>query len=164
MNGKSKIIEIDSSFDNNGKKNNKNEKKIKSIKDSNYERPVLTYTDKLSKQEIETLLMEYEKVEDLNNIPLGTHIRYFEDKDGELKFRTGGILTIKKGLPVYCILKNQNVSWSVQIKKCIFFRRITIKEVKKEYESRLIEKDRELNELRSYIRELKKQLKSYGAT
>ena len=105
--------------------------------------------------------MDYEKVDDLNNIPIGTHIRYFEDKDGELKFRTGGILTIKKGLPVYCILKNQNVSWSVQIKKCIFFRRITIKEVKQEYENKLIEKEKELNELRSYIRDLRKQLKSY---
>ena len=137
-----------------------NKKKPKTIKDSDYERPILTYTDKLSKQEIESLLIDYEKVEDLNNVPIGTHIRYFEDKYGELKFRTGGILTIKKGLPVYCILKNQNVSWSVQIKKCIFFRRITIKEVKEEYENKLIEKDKELNELRSYIRDLKKQLKN----
>lgn len=167
----SKIIAIDtdSSVDNNGKieSNSKiktnNKKKPKTLKDSNYERPVLTYTDKLSKQEIETLLMDYEKVEDLNKVPIGTHIRYFEDKDGELKFRTGGILTIKKGLPIYCILKNQNLSWSVQVEKCIFFRRITIKEVKKEYENKLLEKDKELNELRSYIRDLRKQLKSYTA-
>lgn len=155
-----KIIEIDtdSSLDNN---NEPNKRKPQKLKDSDYERPILTYTDKLSKQEIETLLIDYEKVDDLDKIPAGTHIRYFENKDGELKFRVGGILTIKSGLPVYCILKNQNKSWSVQVNRCIFFRRITIKEVKKEYEDKLIEKDKELNELRSYVRDLRKQLKSY---
>jgi len=135
--------------------------KPKTIKDSDYERPILTYTDKLSKQEIESLLLDYEKVDSLKNVPIGTHIRYFENKDGELKFRTGGILTIKNGLPKYCILKNGKVSWSVQITNSIFFRRITIKEVKEEYEKKLLQKENELNELRFLIRDLKKKIKSY---
>jgi hypothetical protein len=138
------------------------EKKNKpnSIKNSGYVRPVLTYTDKLSKKEIESLLLDYEKVDDLSKVPIGTYIRYFENKDGELKFRIGGTLTIKNGLPDYCILFNNKVSWSVQVKQCIFFRRITIKEIREEYEQKLLEKDRELNELRVLIRQLKKGNKS----
>ncbi len=150
-------IDTDSSIDD----TKVQKRKPKTIKDSKYERPILTYTDKLSKQEIESLLLDYEKVDSLKDIPIGTHIRYFENKDGELKFRTGGILTIKTGLPTYCILKNNNLSWSVQIANCIFFRRITIKEVKDEYEKKLLVKENELNELRSLIRDLKKKLKRY---
>lgn len=130
-------------------------RKPNSIKDSDYKRPQLTYTDKLSKKEIESLLLDYEKIDDLSTVPTGTHIRYFEDKDGELKFRLGGTLTIKTGLPVYCILSNNKVSWSVQVKKCIFFKRISIKDIKEEYEEKLLEKDKDINELRALVRKLK---------
>ena len=130
-------------------------RKPNSIKDSDYNRPQLTYTDKLSKKEIETLLLDYEKVDDLSAVPSGTHIRYFEDKDGELKFRVGGTLTIKTGLPVYCILSNNKVSWSVQAKKCILFKIISIKDIKEEYEEKLLEKDMKINELTSLVRKLK---------
>ncbi len=156
------IINIDTESSNEEKRPiKKQSNKPKTIKDTDYERPILTYTDKLSKQEIESLLLDYEKVDSLKDVPVGTHIRYFENKDGELKFRTGGILTIKSGLPKYCILKNGKVSWSVQIANSIFFRRITIKEVKEEYEKKLIDKENELNELRFLIRDLKKKLKRY---
>jgi hypothetical protein len=138
--------------------NDKIVKQPNSIKDSDYKRPVLTYTDKLSKKEIESLLLDYEKVNDLSLVPTGTHIRYFEDKDGELKFRTGGTLTIKTGLPEYCILSNNKVSWSVQIKKCIFFRRISIKEIKEEYELKLLEKEKMIIELRALVRKQKKEI------
>lgn len=164
----SSIEEIKNTKDTKDKKENKEVKEVKKVnrepkklKDSDYERPLLTYTDKLSKKEIESLLLDYEKVDNLKDVPIGTHIRYFENKDDELKFRTGGILTIKSGLPKYCILKNGKLSWSVQIANTIFFRRITIKEVKEEYEKILVQKDNELNELRFLIRDLKKKIKSY---
>ena len=168
-------IDTDSSFEiyekkkdskKDDKKNSKkNSKKIKyvltAIKDSNYVRPEITYTDKLSKKEIESMLLEYEKVVSLEDVPIGTHLRYFEDKDGIMKFRTGGVLTIKTGLPEYCILYNNKVSWSVQVKKCVFFRKISVNEIKKEYEilleqkkKELDEKDRKIAELHSYIRKL----------
>jgi hypothetical protein len=159
-------IDTDSSFEIKEKETEKKQikepvkKKPNSIKDSDYVRPVLTYTDKLSKKDIETLLLDYEKVTDLNTVPTGTHIRYFEDKDGEMKFRMGGILTIKTGLPTYCILKSNQVSWSVQIAKCIFFRRISIKDIKEEYEKIIIEKDNKINELITLIREIKKKNKT----
>ena len=110
------------------------------------------------------MLLEYEKVENLQDVPIGTYVRYFEDKDGVMKFRTGGVLTIKTGLPVYCILYNNKVSWSVNVKKCIFFRKISINEVKNEYtilleqkNKQLDEKDRKIAELLAYIRQLNEE-------
>ena len=149
-------IDTDSSIEVYDNKETKTKKVPNSIKNSNYVRPEITYTDKLSKKEIEALLIDYEQVNDLNDVPQGTYIRYFEDKDGVMKFRVGGVLTIKTGLPDYCILYNNKVSWSVQVKKCIFFRRITISEVKKEYKLLLDEKDRNIAELQSYIKKLSK--------
>jgi hypothetical protein len=146
----------DNNKDNNKKDNNKKEVKRvpNSIKNSNYVRPEITYTDKLSKKDIEGLLIDYERVNDLKDVQQGTYIRYFEDKDGVMKFRTGGILTIKTGLPEYCILYNNKVSWSVQVKRCIFFRKITTQEIKEEYKLLLDEKDKKIAELQAYIKEL----------
>ena len=138
-------------------KQNTEKRKPNSIKDSNYIRPPLTYTDKLTKKDIEALLIDYEEVDDLKNVPQGSYIRYFEDKDGVMKFRTGGILTIKSGLPTYIILYNNKVSWSVQVKRCLFFRKITIVEVKQEYKELLDTKDRQIAELQSLVKELTKK-------
>jgi hypothetical protein len=142
----------------------------------NYKRPELTYTDKLSKAQVRELLNDYEQIHNKNNlkdVPPGTHIRYFEMKDGELKFRTGGLITINTGLPDYIILSNGKISWSVQVAPCIFFRRITIKQVKDEYQKLLINKEtiikgnqitiqqqsREIKELKDMIRKLQKNIK-----
>ena len=38
-------------------------------------------------------LKEYEKVDNIYNVPLGTHLRYVTWKDGKQKFRLGGTLT-----------------------------------------------------------------------
>lgn len=145
--------------DNNDNKINK-VSKIKNIpnaiKNSDYVRPEITYTEKLSKKEIEALLIDYEQVDNLNDVPQGTYIRYFEDKAGVMKFRIGGILTIKTGLPDYCILYNNKVSWSVQVRKCIFFRRITTAEIKKEYKELIDKKDRQIVELQSLVKKLTK--------
>ena len=123
------------------KENKESSQKISNrISDTNYKRPPLTYTDKLSKEQVKELLIDYEQIkslDELKNIQTGTHLRYFEYKDNELKFRTGGILTVKTGIPDYLILSSGKVSWSVQIKKCIFFKRITIKQVREEIEKKL---------------------------
>lgn len=142
-------------------KPNLDEKKNKpnKISDTVYDRPELTYTDLLTKKDIEGLLLDYEKVDDLDSIPIGTHIRYFENKDGELKFRVGGILKFK-GLPDYVVLNNGKVGWSVQVKKCIFFKKITLESVHNEYKQILIDKDFELDKLCSYIKLKEKEILS----
>jgi hypothetical protein len=145
-----------------------NLKKNKEDKD-NYIKPKITYTDKLSKAQIRQLLYDYEEIKnikELQKIEPGTHLRYFENKDGEMKFRTGGILTVNTGFPDYLILSNGKISWSVQIKNCIFFKRITIKEIRDEYEGELIKLQGEIKGLHTLIKELsiekEKYVKKYG--
>lgn len=142
-------------------KNNIKETRLKEIRlkknqqdKDNYVKPQITYTDKLSKAQIIQLLYDYEEIKnikDLKKIEPGTHLRYFEDKDGEMKFRTGGILTVNTGFPDYLILSNGKISWSVQIKKCTFFRRLTIKELRDEYEKELIKLKGENKGLQSLL-------------
>jgi len=67
-------------------------------------------------------------------VPIGTHLRYFDTKNNQMKFRTGGILTVNTGLPDYIILSSGHVSWSVQTNTSIFFRRITLKQLKEEFD------------------------------
>lgn len=134
----------------------------KRISDTKYTRPILTYTDKLSKQQVKELLIDYEQIkslEDLQNIIQGTHLRYFEKKGNELKFRTGGILTVNSGFPEYLILSSGSVSWSVQIKKCIFFKRITIIQVKHEYEKLIKDNSATILGLQITLKEKDKYIK-----
>ena len=103
---------------------------------------MITYTDKLSKTQIQELLVDYEQVksvEELMKIPIGTHLRYFDNKNNQMKFRTGGILTVNSGLPEYIILNSGHVSWSVQVKTSIFFRRITLKQLNSMIDNKIFE-------------------------
>lgn len=140
----------------------KSDGKISSkISETKYLRPPLTYTDKLSKQQVKELLIDYEQIkslEEIKNLTPGTHLRYFEYKNNELKFRTGGILTVS-GAPDYLILSSGKVSWSVQINKCIFFKRITIKQVREEYRKKLIDDDATIKGLHKMLRKNDKIIK-----
>ena len=140
----------------------------KSIKNSNYIRPELTYTDLLTKEQIETLLIDFEEIKDIETIPIGTFIRYFEQKEGELKFRVGGILSVKKPEEGYIYLKNNQINWPVQLKTCILFRKLTTQEVRKEFDLKLLEKEKENNHLISLLKKqqndinkLKKDIEKY---
>ncbi len=136
-----------------------NKDKNKNKDKDDYKRPPITYSEKMSKEQIRQLLIDYEEIKNIkefNKIDSGTHLRYFENKDGELKFRTGGILTVKTGLPDYIILSNGKLSWSVQVKDCIFFRRVTSKDIKEEYEGELIKLKGENRGLQLIINELNK--------
>ena len=44
-----------------------------------------TLQDKLTKEEIKEKLEDYIEVEDINKVPLNTHIRYFSIKNGNKK-------------------------------------------------------------------------------
>jgi len=150
-----KLIDSSDSGDG-GDDGNDNTNNIKNKKKS-YTRPELTYTDKLTKQEIEAMLEDYEKIDDLESVPIGSHIRYFKkESNGKMKFRTGGTLMVKE-LPTYIMLNGMYGMFSVQIKNNVFFRRITIKEIKEEYDEKILDKDRDIEELRSLIKQLKKE-------
>ena len=132
---------------NNQVKANKNEKSTiknnKIIEESNddikyqkngYTRPEVTYTDQLSKEQIEKKLEDYKKVDDIYKVPLGVHLRYFSNIDGQMVFRMGGQLHKNTGLPAYVILTNGKNQWSVQVKDTIFYRKMVLQEIKEEYE------------------------------
>jgi hypothetical protein len=129
----------------------------KNAKLKGYERPNTTFTDNLDKEEVEKKLEDYQKVDDLTQVPLGTHLRYFTKKDGELVFRMGGVLKRNSDLPKFIILKNAvGVEWSVQVADSIFYKKMTIQEIKEEYENIIKELNDKIKKLKSRIKELEK--------
>lgn len=117
-----------------------------------YVRPAVTMTDQLSKEQIEEKLEDYKKVDDIYKVPLGVHLRYFSSIGGKMVFRMGGLLHKNTGLPEYVILSTSPTGkpgWSVQVKDTIFYRKMTLNEIKTEYQSiidELIEKNKKLKD------------------
>lgn len=135
----------------------------KRIGNDAYTRPVQTYTEKLTDDDIESKLEDYIKVDDISTIQIGTHLRYFTVKDGEKLFRLGGSLH-KIGLPEYVILNNGTQTWTVQTKNTTFFRKMSINEIKNDYKIQLKEQQKKIDaqtqkiiELKSYIKTLTKK-------
>jgi hypothetical protein len=139
------------------------EKTSKFTGKGNYTRPEKTFTDNLSKEEIEKRLEDYEKVDDMFKVPLGVHMRYFTtDKNtGEKVFRMGGQLHHNKGLPKYVMLSNGTTQWSVQMENSIFFRKMTGDEIKEGYKEEMqILKDK-YEKLKEKYEKTQNELKKY---
>lgn len=126
-----------------------------------YERPSSTFTEQLSKEQINERLVDYVKVEDLYKVPLGVHLRYFVEKNGEKLFRMGGQLYKNTGLPDYVILNNGKTQWSVQVNDSIFYRKMTINEIKEDYEKGLDGLKKKYEKLKEENKNLKEKLKKY---
>jgi hypothetical protein len=102
-------------------------------------RPTDTYQSKLTDADIEEKLKLYKKIDtidELTKLPLNTHIRYFsvtkDDKGKKIKkFRLGGFLNNKDNYDKYIILTNKNVSWSVDTKTSILYRKLKDEEIDK---------------------------------
>ena len=133
----------------------------KQYKKNGYERPSSTFTEQLSKEQINERLADYTKVDDLYKVPLGVHLRYFVEKDGEKLFRMGGQLYKNTGLPDYVILNNGKAQWSVQVKDSIFYRKMTLNEIKEEYESNFKTIKEKYDKLKEENKLLKEKLKKY---
>jgi hypothetical protein len=132
--------------------------KMKKKTKDNYIRPIFTHTDKLSKEEISDLLDDYVEISisDIDDIKLGTHLRYIIINDDNVyKFRLGGNLINKKGFPIYIILNNGKMSWSVQLNKNIkIFKRISIYDIKKIYINQIEELNKQINYRDKHIENL----------
>ena len=78
-----------------------------------YERPKKTYQDTLTPEDMRERLINYEKVDNIDFVPVNTHVRYMikDKKSGKSLFRLGGFLTKKN--PSYVILSNGKFTWSV---------------------------------------------------
>lgn len=87
-----------------------------------FDKPPITYTESLTKENIKDLLKEYEQVENIKNIKIGCHLRYFsKNKDNNYLFRLGGELKLNDSSKDYIVLKNRIKTWCVQKKDTIFF-------------------------------------------
>ena len=132
--------------------------KSKRFTNDNYNRPKKTIQDKLTPEEIEEKLDDYIEVENIQDVPLNTHLRYFsivtERKKTRKIFRLGGFLINKNNYEKYVVLSNGTSKWSVQTNKSIFYRKMNLKEIKENYED-------EIEELRSKIKKLKREVRKY---
>lgn len=125
--------------------------------DRSYKRPKTTYQEQLTADEIAEKLQGYEKVDDISEVPLNTHIRYFKiEKDGTHTFRTGGFLFNKTNADKYVYLSNGKNSWVVQINGAIFYRKIShteeIDALHRHYKKKLQDKDVIINKLKKFIK------------
>jgi hypothetical protein len=119
-----------------------------------------TFTDNLTKEEINEKLEDYKLVEDISKVPLGTHLRYFVEKDGIKLFRMGGNLKRNLDLPNFIVLQNaMGVEWTVQIKNTTFYKKMTIKEIKEEYDSIIEDLHDKIKKLKVENKDLKAENK-----
>ena len=59
----------------------------------NYTRPNITYTDTIQDiDKIRSLIKDYDRVESIDNVPLGTFVKYLTLKNNKQRFCIGGRL------------------------------------------------------------------------
>jgi len=131
-------------------------------------KPLNTLQEKLTQEDINNLLEEYEQVEDLNDLKTGTHVRYFDivlnNEMTKKLFRMGGTI-IKLDLEKeYMVLSNGKLTWSVQLKNKIIYKKMTTEEVKQFYENELDNRDIEIKQLKYQIDKLKNNIKKQQQT
>ena len=129
-------------------------------RDTHYNKNKKSYQETLSPDEIKKKLEEYKQIEDIGNLPLNTHIRYFtiNPSNNMKQFRLGGFLT--KIEPDYIILSNGKVSWSVQLKNSILFEKMSFTDLKEELVNKISKKfEKEISELTDENKKLKSTLK-----
>lgn len=132
-----------------------------------FQRPKYTVQDKLTEEEIDEKLQDYKEVDDIREVPVGTHVRYFvttvDKKTGQSvrKFRLGGMLKDKEHADKYVVLTNGTLSWSVQVKDATFYKKMTLEEIKDEYEMIIQEKADEIKLLKKQVKVLKNELSKY---
>ena len=122
--------------------------------DKAYKKPDVTFQEQLTKEQIAEKMDGYEKVDDVMDVPLGTHLRYFLfDNAGKASFRTGGTLTNKTNGMVYVVLSNGTHTWCVQVNNAKFYRKLTHTE----------EMDHLHDAYREKIDALESKLEAFGA-
>jgi hypothetical protein len=125
-----------------------------------YRRPKKTFQDTLTEKEIQEQLRDYQLVDDITQVPINTHIRYFVyDKESkQKKFRLGGNLTKIDPIKQYLVLSNGKTSWSVQFKNTTFFAKQSIDEIREYYEKKLHKYKKEVKKLKQSLEEIKKTI------
>jgi hypothetical protein len=149
-------------------------KKLYNNNTNNYIRPNHTHQELLSTHDIKEKLKDYIKIDDINKVSIGTHIRYFvQDKKTNTKlFRLGGALLTIDSNGKYIMLSNGSLKWSVQLNNSILYKKMSDDEIKKELKEELkkeiLTEDNIqiggsiINDLKSEIKILNKKLENYN--
>lgn len=116
----------------------------------------------LTDEEINNLLQDYAEVDDPTTIEIDTHVRYFTivfDHGKATKvFRLGGKLFSISPDGDYLILKHGNNVIQAKVENTIFYKQLSISEIKKEYEEILDKYEDEIIELKQVNRKLYEKL------
>jgi len=115
-----------------------------------YLRPMLTFTERLTKDEISIYLEDYKRVKNIYDIKIGALIRYFirnPDDSNSLLFRIGGEVYSTSHIPEYISLRSGYVIWSVYTENAIFFMKLSNDELKREFNDMLFEKNEKIKQL-----------------
>lgn len=107
---------------------------------SAYQRPNTTYQDRLTNQDIKELLKDYIIVENIKDLPIGTHVRYYvyDSQTKNRKFRTGGNLIQIDSLGRFVKLAAGPVKWSVQVVNTLFYKKLNSDEIKEEIKKEIL--------------------------
>jgi hypothetical protein len=126
-----------------------------------------SYQETLSPADIKKKLEEYQQVDNIDDVKLNTHIRYFtfNPTNGKKQFRLGGFLT--KIDEKYVVLSNGKLTWSVQKKNTVFFMKVSFSELKQEiiektskkYENEISKLKIENEHLKNTLKKLKREIK-----
>lgn len=133
----------------------------------NYKDGNKSYQDSLSPADIKKKLEEYKQVDDIDDVNIGTHLRYFtfNPSTGQKQFRLGGFLS--KLDTDYIVMNNGDLSWSVQKDKTVFFKKLSfndlkeemIEKISKKYEKKITELTEENQKLKNTLKSIKKEIK-----
>lgn len=147
--------------------NNFNKGNTTRLTNDKYVRPVKTKQDMYTPEEINNMLEDYEPIEDINEVALGSHLRYFatvlEGKKKVKKFRRGGMLSKNDPKEPFVILSNGTQTWSVQKKTALFFKKKTFDEIKSEYLNEIESLKSKLHETNKILRKYSKMIKQLTA-
>ena|ERR1700747_441060 len=127
--------------------------------DTNYKRPDVTIIDQLTQEEIMEKLKGYKLVKNIDDVPLGRHVRYFTKINGETKFRPGGILQNKANSSKYVVLMGMgSKTFSVQTNNATFYEKMEqqeyVNQIEDDYKTimtKLTEENKQLKKISTQL-------------
>ena len=130
------------------------------IGDDDYNPTGNEFQRNLTEDDANLLLEEYEEIDDTDILKPGMQVRYYTIKqkrngDVDKKFRMGGEIIKIDHENKYLVLTNKKLTWSVQFNNTIFYKKMSIEDVKIFYENELDEKDNKIDKLKQSVQKYK---------
>lgn len=130
------------------------------IGDDDYQATGNELQKNLTEEDVNLLLEEYDEIDDTDILKPGMHVRYYtikQKRNGDIdkKFRMGGEIIKVDHEDKYLVLTNKKLSWSVQFNNTIFYKKMSIEDIKAFYETELDEKESKIEKLKQSINKYK---------